>query len=93
VNSTPPKDLCITCGREVADEVYGGRCESGHITVHQEKCHGCDCIIGLIIDDDHCGTSLLFCPACMDSFRRKSGTPHSQREINIGSKVVAAPRC
>lgn len=67
----PPKDLCITCGREVADEIWGGKCERGHVTVHQEKCQGCSRIIGLVIDDDNHGADLLYCPDCMDGFRKK----------------------
>ena len=59
------EDICITCGKEVESELWGGKCEEGHVVVHQQKCSGCDAIMGQVTDDDYCGPELLYCPECV----------------------------
>jgi len=63
-------DLCLNCGKEVPSRLWGGRCEEGHICVHQDKCTKCGRLCGYVIDDDYCGPEKLICPDCMDKARK-----------------------
>ena len=62
-------DICLTCGKEVQTQQWGGICEEGHVVVHQVHCFGCDRPIGLMVDNDHCGLDHLYCPDCVDGLR------------------------
>lgn len=65
------KDLCITCGKEVDEKLWGGECEAGHESVHQLPCGKCGRLCGVITDDDYCGPEKLICPDCMDKIRNQ----------------------
>ena len=64
------KDLCLNCGAELAEKLWGAKCscESPNV-VHQQACMGCGRIIGQITDDDNCAPEKLYCPDCMDKAR------------------------
>ena len=66
------KDICLNCGLELKSEVWGAKCNcDAPNVVHQEKCDGCGRIIGVIIDDDYCGLTTLYCPDCIDKLKNQ----------------------
>jgi len=63
-------DLCLNCSKEHEYTVWGAECDCGNPNVvHQQKCTGCNNIIGQITDDDYCGPKKLYCHECMNSAR------------------------
>ena len=64
-------DICMTCGKEVSYALWGGRCDPGHQTVHPESCVRCGRVCGVIIGDDYCGPTLMYCPDCIDKARTR----------------------
>jgi len=61
------RDICLHCGSEYKRKLWGAECTacSSPNVVHQLKCINCDNIIGLIIDDDYCDITKLYCSDCM----------------------------
>jgi hypothetical protein len=64
------KDICMHCGKEHEIKLWGAdcNCEKPNV-IHQEKCNGCDNIIGQITDDDHCGPEKIYCHECINKRR------------------------
>jgi len=61
------KDKCLNCGKEYEPQLWEATCNCKKPNVtHQLKCHGCESIIGVILDDDYCGFEKLYCPKCMN---------------------------
>lgn len=65
-------DLCLNCGVEHEHKLWGAPCNCDHPNVvHQQKCDGCERVVGQITDDDYCGPKKLYCPDFMDKERKK----------------------
>jgi hypothetical protein len=67
------KDICLNCGRMHERALWGAACSCQEANVvHQEKCNGCDSVVGQITDDDFCGPEKIYCADCIDKARAKN---------------------
>ena len=65
------KDICMNCGKEHEYKLWGAPCGCGNAeVVHQQKCNGCEVIMGQRTDDDYCGPELLYCPECINKAKK-----------------------
>lgn len=65
------KDLCLNCGALIKRHLWGGSCSCKNPNVvHQSSCDGCGRLIGVMVDDDYCCPTKLFCPDCMNKARK-----------------------
>lgn len=47
-------DLCLNCAKEHENKLWGADCDCDKPNVvHQQKCNGCENVIGQITDDDY----------------------------------------
>jgi len=62
-------DICLNCGKEHNPKLWGAKCDCAKPNVvHQQKCNGCENIVGYLGEDDYCG-STIYCHECLNKVR------------------------